>query len=74
MNSKLIDSLAQIINSLTEAERKSLQEKLSLSHQASEITSLNFSKEPFVGMWKNREDISDSSQWVRQVRQQEWMS
>ena len=74
MNTKLIDSLAQIINSLTEAERKSLQDKLSLSHQTAEITSLNFQNEPFVGMWKNREDISDSSQWVRQVRQQEWMS
>lgn len=30
--------------------------------------------EPFVGMWQDREDMKDSSQWVRQVRKQEWMS
>ncbi len=28
--------------------------------------------EPFIGMWRDREDLSDSSQWVRQVRVQEW--
>lgn len=28
--------------------------------------------EPFVGMWKEREDMTDSSQWVREVRKQEW--
>lgn len=28
--------------------------------------------EPFIGMWQNREDIQDSTQWVRKLRQQEW--
>lgn len=28
--------------------------------------------EPFIGMWRDREELSDSSQWVRQVRVQEW--
>ncbi|NLS79467.1 MAG: DUF2281 domain-containing protein [Chloroflexi bacterium] len=28
--------------------------------------------EPFVGMWQGREDIPDSSAWVRRLRDQEW--
>jgi len=29
-------------------------------------------KEPFVGMWRNRTDMKDSSAWVRNSRQHEW--
>jgi hypothetical protein len=25
-------------------------------------------QEPFIGMWRDREDMSDSTGWVRQVR------
>ncbi len=28
--------------------------------------------EPFVGMWRDREDLVDSSAWVRTTRQREW--
>ena len=28
--------------------------------------------ESFVGMWRNREDMQDSTAWVRGLRQQEW--
>ena len=27
----------------------------------------------FIGMWQDREDLADSSAWVRSVREQEWM-
>lgn len=30
------------------------------------------SEEPFIGMWRDREDMADSSEWVRKVRQREW--
>lgn len=30
-------------------------------------------KESFIGMWRNREDLKDSSAWVRRVRQTEWV-
>ena len=30
-------------------------------------------KEPFIGMWRSREDFQDSSAWVRRVRQSEWV-
>jgi len=29
-------------------------------------------KEPFIGMWKDREDLSDSVSWVRDIRRREW--
>jgi hypothetical protein len=28
--------------------------------------------EPFIGMWRNRQDMQDSTAWVRDLRQQEW--
>ena len=75
MNTKLIDFLVQIISSLTTEERVNLEQKLLIQTLSStEISPLNLQNELFVGMWKNREDMKDSSQWVRQTRQQEWTS
>jgi hypothetical protein len=74
MNTKLIDSLVQIINSLTPEERTNLEKKLQVQTSSTEIDQSNFRDEPFVGMWKDREDMEDSSQWVSQLRQQEWTS
>lgn len=28
--------------------------------------------EPFVGMWRDREDMADSTAWVRETRLREW--
>lgn len=28
--------------------------------------------EPFIGMWKDRQDMEDSTAWVRQTRKNEW--
>ena len=28
--------------------------------------------EPFIGMWRDREDMQDSGAWVRRVRESEW--
>ncbi len=33
---------------------------------------LDLSAEPFIGMWKDREDMKDSVAWVRNLREQEW--
>jgi len=30
--------------------------------------------EPFIGMWRDREDMRDSSAWVRSLRWREWES
>ncbi len=28
--------------------------------------------EPFIGMWRDREDMKDSTEWVRNLRRREW--
>ena len=28
--------------------------------------------EPFIGMWQGREDMRDSTAWVRNLRSREW--
>jgi hypothetical protein len=68
MNTKLIDSLVQIINSLTTEEKINLEQKLQVQTSSKEIDQSNLQDEPFVGMWKDRKDMEDSSQWVGQVR------
>ena len=30
------------------------------------------SDEPFIGMWRDRDDMHDSSSWVRKTRNNEW--
>jgi len=34
--------------------------------------SLNLKLEPFIGMWKDRGELKDSSAWVKTIRQTEW--
>ncbi len=33
---------------------------------------LALDEEPFIGMWRDQADASDSSAWVRQMRRAEW--
>jgi hypothetical protein len=32
----------------------------------------NLSDEPLVGMWADRDDLTDSAAWVRMTRDREW--
>ena len=32
----------------------------------------DFSDEPFIGMWRDREDMRDGNAWVRNLRNTEW--
>ena len=29
--------------------------------------------EAFIGMWRNREDLKESTAWIRDVRKREWV-
>ncbi len=29
-------------------------------------------KEPFIGCWRDRDDLADSTAWVRHTRRSEW--
>jgi len=33
---------------------------------------LRLSDEPFIGMWRGREDMRDSTAWVSSLRRREW--
>lgn len=33
---------------------------------------VKLSEEPAIGMWKDRQDMRDSTAWVRQLREHEW--
>ena len=71
MNAQLVSSLVQIINSLTEEERDSLAAQLN-KDSVERCKVLDIDNEPFVGMWSDRQDLTDSSKWVKQLRQNEW--
>lgn len=32
----------------------------------------NLVNEPFIGIWKDREDMKDSGRWLRNIRRTEW--
>ena len=69
--------LLQSFSSLPETAQRQVVEFISsLKQKASPATdgaeAINFSANPFVGMWKDREDLADSTAWVRNVRRKEW--
>lgn len=42
------------------------------SPQSSKLKSSDH--QSYFGMWKDREDMKDSTAWVRKIRQTEWLS
>jgi hypothetical protein len=60
----------------TEAQRQVAELITSLKNVNASVSDavqpIDFSANPFVGMWKDRQDLADSSAWVRHVRQAEW--
>ena len=44
--------------------------KTSLNNKTEPLPDLR--SEPFIGMWKDREDMRDSAAWVRSVREKHW--
>ena len=35
-------------------------------------TAIDWTNDPFIGMWKDRQDMNDSTTWVRNIRENEW--
>lgn len=40
--------------------------------QVEKTANLEHFEEPFIGMWRDRDDMRDSSDWVRKTRNSEW--
>jgi len=46
--------------------------KLRYEQDAGTKKLLLIEEEPFVGMWEKRSDLMDSTNWVRELRKNEW--
>jgi hypothetical protein len=49
-----------------------LRARYSTAQRARRTRHIKLMNEPFVGMWRDREDMQDSSAWVRRLRKREW--
>jgi hypothetical protein len=49
-----------------------LQMRYTLPRPRKTARSSKLTKEAFIGMWRNREDLRDSTAWVRKSREREW--
>ena len=70
MNYKLIDSLVQIISSLTPEERQYLEKKLAIQQLPIQQSSISIKDNLCVGMGKDREDLQNYSE----PNAQEWLN
>jgi hypothetical protein len=43
------------------------------SHMRKTAKRTTLASEPFIGMWDDRQDLQDSSAWVRNIREREWI-
>jgi hypothetical protein len=50
-----------------------LRERYSRSQSGAEAETSNIAQDGFIGMWQDREDMQDSSVWVRGIREREWV-
>ncbi len=49
-----------------------LRQRYGLPQTATVPLVADLSSESFIGMWSDREEMQDSSAWVRNVRETEW--
>ena len=59
----------------TEAQRQALN-FIAFLHQtyapAIKPQKIDWTNDPFIGMWQERQDMDDSTTWVRNIRKSEW--
>ncbi len=51
-----------------------LQTRYQKANRKKSTKIVRLSDEPFVGIWKDREDLKDNVTWVRGIRKREWTS
>lgn len=49
-----------------------LQIKYKTDQKTTKTERHRLADEPFIGMWKNKKELKDSSDWVRTLRKSEW--
>ena len=50
-----------------------LHERYARSQPTGQSLTPDLAQESFIGMWRDREDMQDSSAWVRNLREREWV-
>jgi hypothetical protein len=75
----MIKSLDQVISQLQqlpEAEQERIAQIILREVEKQELKAndplFSLENQPFVGMWKERSEMQNSSEWVRQLRQEQW--
>jgi len=72
------EEILREINSLPPEAQRQLEDFISFlrerygSSKTKTAPASGLEYEAFVGMWRDREDMRDSSAWVRNVRQSHW--
>lgn len=60
----------------TKEQRQASEATQSVSGDASKQidpeAATDWQAEPFFGIWRDQEDMKDSTAWVRQLRQEQW--
>jgi hypothetical protein len=51
-----------------------LRERYRRSQSIESPESSDLDKDSFIGMWQDRDDLQDSGDWVRKVRESEWVN
>lgn len=49
-----------------------LQQRYTVGNGPQKARQNDLRGEPFIGIWRDRQDLSDSSGWVRKTRKLEW--
>lgn len=49
-----------------------LQQRYKANQISQKARHVDLAHEPFIGMWRNRQELSNSSSWVRNTRKSEW--
>ena len=49
-----------------------LRTRYKRSEQEKQTKRIDLANEPFIGIWKDREDMINSSKWLRNVREAQW--
>ncbi len=49
-----------------------LRQRYKAAEATPQTSSIDLENEPFIGMWSNRQDLDDSTAWVRNTRKTEW--